>query len=188
MLLAILSAAATASAAANPLAGYDWSSLALEALALVSTLLSALLAWVGGAVRRWLVSKTKSEVAGRVSDLAFQVVLEIQQTVAAKIREAAADGVITAEEKAAIKEAALDVLRSRVGAKGITEIKAVLGYPPDQIDGFLGGLIESAVFKLKLMTPPAPKTIDVVAKPVEAPPSATALVTVEEPTDEPVEE
>lgn len=154
--LILLAAGATASAPSfgSLLASFDWSSLALEAFALVSTVLSAVLIWLGAVVRQWLVAKTKSEVSGRASDYAFAVVAEIQQTVAAKIREAAQDGVITDEEKAEIKESALGVLKSRVGAKGLTEIKQVLGYAPSEIDGFLGGLIESAVYKLKLLTPP----------------------------------
>ncbi len=155
----LLAAVATASAQPNPFAGLDWSTVAYQAFALLSTVLSLGLTWLGVAARQLMVAKTKSEVAGRATDFAFGVVQEINQTVAAQIREASADGVITAAEKAQIKEAALGVLKSRVGAKGIAEIKQVLGYPPSEIDGFLGGLIEAAGHKRKIMAPAPPAPV-----------------------------
>jgi hypothetical protein len=149
----ILATVATASAQPNPFAGFDWSTVAFQAFALLSTVLTVGLPWLGATIGKWVVAKTKSEVAGRATDFAFEIVQEINQTVAAKIREASADGVITDAEKAQIKDAALSVFKSRLGTKGIAEIKGVLGIEPSALDGFLGGLIESAVHKLKILAP-----------------------------------
>lgn len=149
ILLALATASATASAVPGPLAGVDWPGLGLQAVQVASPVVLALLGWVGVTFRAWLLAKTKSETLARLSDLAFSVAGELEQTTVSAIREANKDGKITEAEKAKIQEAALDTLKSHIGAKGLAEIKTVFGFGPHAVDGFLITLIESGVGALK---------------------------------------
>ena len=94
---------------------------------------------------RWITRKTKNDTLGEyVGMLAFyaeQAVNEIAQTQAELLKEAAADGKLTAEEKAAMKKAALDNLK----AIAPDAMLKFMERANSDIDVLLSTLIESAV-------------------------------------------
>lgn len=105
------------------------------------------LAWLLTKVAAYFAAKVKSErwagVISRVDDTAFRVVRDVEATYVAELEAANADGVITAEEKAAAKAKAMAALKSYLGKKGLSELAALLG--ADSLDGFLGASIEHAL-------------------------------------------
>lgn len=121
---------------------------------LAGTLLMGALTWAGVAVKNLIATKVQNEavkgVLTRLDDAVFAVVKELEQTVAAGLREAAADGKITPEEVAKIKQAALDKVKSYVGPKGLDTALAVLGLKDaSALDALISGRVEAAVHDVK---------------------------------------
>lgn len=144
---------ASASHAPNPLASLDWIAIGLQISAAISPALLAILGWAAAAVARFVVEKTKNEKVRdlllRLDTLAFKVVLELEQTMVDAIREANADGKITEEEKATIKAKALENLKSYLGAKGVLELKTIIGLDDGVVTNLLSTAVESALFSVK---------------------------------------
>jgi hypothetical protein len=101
----------------------------------------------------WIKAKVKNEsVAGvleRLSQLAFSVVTEIQQTIVSGLGDKA-----TAEELLKARDQAIATLKSHLGAKGLKELMTVLGLADETaVNKLLITFIESAVHNLpKMMT------------------------------------
>lgn len=83
----------------------------------------------------------------KVEALALMVVTELEQTLRPTIQAAAADGKITPEEAKSIKDAAVDKLRSYLGADGLKKVAQVVG-GDSVVSSFLNTAIEHAVSKL----------------------------------------
>ncbi len=66
-------------------------------------------------IEAWIESKTTNETLRRIEHEAFEVVAAVGQSVADPIKETAADGKLTDEERQRIKTAALDTLKARLG-------------------------------------------------------------------------
>lgn len=101
----------------------------------------------------WVESKTTNEVLKRIEHEAFEVVAAMEQAVAGPVKEAAADGKLSDEERQRIKRAALDTLRDRL--KGLPA-----QFLPD-FEKRLSDSLEAAVCKIGLVAlpqnpPPAP--------------------------------
>lgn len=105
----------------------------------------ALLAWLSTAATKWINAKVQNEyVSGalsRLNDAVFTAVKATEQTVAAELREAAADGQITKEEAESIKSHAVDSVKAYLGNKGMGELKRVLD--ADSINKMIEDKIEA---------------------------------------------
>lgn len=122
----------------------------------------AFLTWASAHVPAWIAAKVNNtRVAGvleRLSQLAFQVVQEVQQTVVSKLGDKA-----TEAELLAARDQALATLKSHLGDKGLQEIETVLGLQDqDAVIKMLITFIESAVHSLKQTKPVQPTTTPAV--------------------------
>lgn len=99
---------------------------------------------------RWIMEHTKNiKVQGvlmRLDDAVWGAVREVAQTSADVLKDKAADGKLTAEDKLAVKKAAVDSVRNYLGPKGLIEVKKVLGV--DDVAGVLNSKVEAAVHTL----------------------------------------
>lgn len=84
----------------------------------------------------WIDAHTQNQYLLRIAHEAEQVVAAMAQSMAGPIKEAAADGKLTDEEKQRIKSSAMDALRQRL-----------MGYIPSALltDTRLGQAIEASV-------------------------------------------
>lgn len=152
----ILADAAAAAAPAVDFGAQLWAQVAPTVLTIVSSALVAVLTWGANEVRKLIAAKVHNEqLAGaltRLNDAVFAAVKEVEQTTAAALREANADGKITEEEKKQIKEAAITAAKSYLGPKGIGELVKVMGFNGDadeRIAALVSGKIEAAVHDIK---------------------------------------
>lgn len=110
-----------------------------------------------GAFGSWLIavlgSKLKSDkartVALHVSEVAGEVVLELQQTMAEGMKAAAADGRITAEEAAELKELAVARVKRHIGEKGKADLLKVFGFDEKQLEAFIATKVEAGVVQAR---------------------------------------
>lgn len=122
----------------------------------IFTALAALIAFGGKKLITLIDAKTKTEgasaktilvggILARLTAAVQTVVLDVNGTLKADMIAAAADGKITAEEKAAIKAHAIDRLKTHLGPKGLAEIVEILGINSTLVDTFLGSHLEAAI-------------------------------------------
>lgn len=127
--------------------------IALKVLEILSPVLLAALTWAAAKLAQLIRAKVRSEylrqVLVRLDEAVFTAVKDLQQSVVEEIKAASADGKITDEEKKRIKERALASVRSHLGAKGISEVGAILGLDAGALDGFLSSKVEAAVHDLR---------------------------------------
>jgi hypothetical protein len=71
------------------------------------------------------------------------------QTIVDDLKAAKADGVLSDEEKAAIKAKALANLKSHLGVKGLKELLSVLGLDDASLDKFLSSKLEASLHDVK---------------------------------------
>jgi hypothetical protein len=76
-------------------------------------------------------------------------VREIEQLYVSRLKNASADGELTAEERKDAKEAAVTAARSYLGARGLVELGKVLGIPLDDVDRVVSARVEAAVYNLR---------------------------------------
>lgn len=117
-------------------------------------LVLALVAWAAKAAADWLRSKAHNEqaanVISRVTDAVATAVREVEQTIAAELRLAAADGHISAEEREQIKRAAIAAAKKHLGEAGVKLLVSHLGLKSEaDIDQHLAGRIEAEVLLMK---------------------------------------
>ncbi len=117
---------------------------------LLLSLLVAALSWLTVLVQRKVKSETVRDMTLRLSELTQTVVLEVGQTVVARMKDAAKDGVISKEEAEDARDLALAKLRMHLGTKGESEAMKVLGFDnKDQLEAYLIAHVEAAVVKAK---------------------------------------
>jgi hypothetical protein len=126
------------------------SDVALEILAALAPLIVAVLGFlkmkIYKATQQQAEHSYKMDVAWRLTQLASDVVLELNQTVVKRVKEAKADdGKLDEAEAAAIKAEAVAMIKSHLGVKGLQEALSVLGFDSAGFDKFLGTQIERAV-------------------------------------------
>lgn len=119
-------------------------------LPVLCTGLAGLVSWAFLALRRkWEADGKVSrlEAVGiKLTTLASSVVHELEVTIRADLKAAAADGKLTKEEMATIKQHALDKLKQMLGQDGLKEAAEVLGLAGGGlVDHLLSGLVEKAV-------------------------------------------
>lgn len=113
----------------------------------------AFLTWAAAHLGAWVRSKVRNDtvagVLGRLTQLAFNVVREVQQTVVSALPDKADKTALLAA-----RDQALATLKSHLGEKGLRELMTVLGLKDDDaVVKILLSYIESAVLTLKTSTP-----------------------------------
>lgn len=112
---------------------------------LLDLLLTAAIAGIG-MLTAFLRAKSQESKAAGVSllltEAARTATLEIDRSLKPQLQAALADGVLTDTEKAQLKAAALDLLKTKLPAAALASAKGVFG---DFLDTFLAGKVEQAV-------------------------------------------
>jgi hypothetical protein len=109
---------------------------------LLATGLSALLAYVMAKIAACKKSDHVKSLLERAAQLAFEVVNSTSQVFVDKVKEA---GKWNEETAKAALAAALASLKEHIGAKGLDELKVVLGCDDGGLEKLLVTLLESAV-------------------------------------------
>ena len=86
----------------------------------------------------------------RLDDAVLAAVREVQQVTVETIKSASADGKLTAEERAQVKQAAIDAVKSHLGTKGLGELAKILGLEGGAIERLLSTRVEAAVHDLRV--------------------------------------
>jgi hypothetical protein len=132
----------------------DVTDVGLKVLEILSPVLLAALTWVSAKVAQLISAKVKNEylrgVLGRLDDAVLAAVREVQQVTVDAIKAASADGKLTPEERARVKQVAIDAVKSHLGAKGLAELARILGLEDGAIDKLLSTRVEAAVHDLKV--------------------------------------
>ena len=127
--------------------------LGLKLVEVLSPVLLAALTWVAAKVAQLITAKVKHEwlreVLIRLDDAVLNAVREVQQAVVNEIKAARADGKLTAEERARVKDRAIESIRSHLGMKGLAELTEVLGLEDGSVDKVLSSRVEAAVHDLR---------------------------------------
>jgi hypothetical protein len=131
----------------------DATSIGWKVFQLLSPVLLAGLSWLSVKAAQLITAKVKNEylkgVLVRLDDAVFAAVREVQQMTVDSLKAASADGQLTPDERAKVKQAAIDSIKSHLGAKGIGEIASILGLEDGAIDKLLSTRVEAAVHDLK---------------------------------------
>lgn len=129
-----------------------WAHLA-RAVEALSPLLLAALGWLSLQVAAFINTHVRNErlrgVLARVDDAVLVAVREIEQLYVSRLKNASADGELTADERKDAKEAAVAAARSYLGARGLVELGKVLGIPLDDVDRIVSARVEAAVYNLR---------------------------------------
>lgn len=131
----------------------DYGEFGFKVLQILSPILLAVLTWASIKATQYIQAKVKNEylrgALTRLNDAVLTAVREVQQVAVEAIKAGRADGKLTADEKAAVKKAALDSVKSHLGVKGVDELIKILGLSDGSIDRLLESKIEAAVHALK---------------------------------------
>lgn len=87
----------------------------------------------------------------RMAIEAKNAVLEVQQTYIDELAKGRADGILTKEEAATARSAAILTLKSNLGVKGLRRIAHAFGLDDPAIDRLLGTHVEAAVQRLAIV-------------------------------------
>ncbi len=158
-LLALAQVAGPAAPPAN--LGAEISKLLIQTvLPILATGLTGLVGWGIKLGMDWLKAQTSSTqlqlVTDRVEHLAQAVVADLEVTLAAQVREAAADGRITGVEAEKLRAVALERMRGVLAEQGMQEVQGVLGLGTAAVDTYLRGILERAVSNLPMAKRPLP--------------------------------
>lgn len=85
----------------------------------------------------------------RLDDAVLASVREVQQVTVDAIKEASADGKLSPDERAKVKQAALSSVKSHLGTKGLADLVKILGLEDGTIDSLISTRVEAAVHDLK---------------------------------------
>lgn len=111
------------------------------------------LVFVGGLAASLILKMLKDGTAKQIVERALtevgHAVLAVAQTYVSAIKEASADGILTAQEKAEAKAKAIALAKQNIGKEGLLKLAKILGV---DLDGWLGTKIEAAVATLKAST------------------------------------
>lgn len=118
-------------------------------------LVIAIASWALYAASNWLQAHAKTEyqrgVLARLTEAVSTIVSETQQTTVEALKAAAADGKITAEEAAELKDGAISRVRGYLGKRGLKELETV--FDRDMIDKVIASKIEAEIAQMKLFSP-----------------------------------
>jgi len=69
----------------------------------------------------------------------------VQQVLVDRLKAASGDGMLTPDQRTAVKQAAIDSAKAQLGVRGLAELRAVLGFDAAQVETLLAAHIEAAV-------------------------------------------
>jgi hypothetical protein len=125
-----------------------------QLLLIVSPVFIAALAWLSMKASNLINANTKNAylrgVMLRLNDATMTAVREVQQVYVSTLRS----GPLTADQAQKAKGAAVDSLKSHLGAHGLVELSKVLGLDGTAVERLLGAKVEAAVSELKDTTAP----------------------------------
>ncbi len=131
----------------------DADTIGWKVLQILSPVLLAGLSWLSVKAAQLITAKVKNEylkgVLVRLDDAVLAAVREVQQVTVDALKAASADGQLTSEERAKVKQAAIDSVKSHLGAKGIAAAAKILGLEDGAMDKLLSTRVEAAVHDLK---------------------------------------
>ena len=131
----------------------DFTDFALAALQIMSPVLLAGLTWLATRLAALIRLRIENEylrgVLVRLDDAVLTATKELEQTVVAEIKAAAADGKISPAERERIKRTAITNVKSYIGPRGIAEVGRVLGLPDAALDCLITSKLEAAVHDLR---------------------------------------
>ena len=118
-------------------------------------LVIAIASWALYAASNWLQAHAKTEyqrgVLARLTEAVSTIVSETQQTTVEALKAAAADGKITAEEAAELKDGAISRVRGYLGKRGLKELETV--FDREMIVKVIAYTIEAEIAQMKLFGP-----------------------------------
>jgi hypothetical protein len=131
----------------------DANTIGWKVFEILSPVLLAGLSWLSVKAAQLISAKVRNEylrgVLVRLDDAVLAAVREVQQVTVDSLKAASADGQLTADERAKVKQAAIDSIKSHLGTKGIGEVAKVLGLEDGAVDKLLSTRVEAAVHDLK---------------------------------------
>jgi hypothetical protein len=131
----------------------DKAELGLKILEVLSPLLLAALTWLAAKAAQLINAKVKNEylrgVLVRLDDAVLGAVREVHQVTVEELKAASADGKLTPDERARVKQVAIDAVKSHLGTKGLGELAKILGLGDGAVDKLLATRVEAAVHDLK---------------------------------------
>jgi hypothetical protein len=86
-----------------------------------------------------------------LDDAVLAAVREVHQVTVEELKAAIADGKLPPEERARVKQVAIDAVKSHLGKRGIGELATVLGLVDGAVDKLLATRVEAAVRDVKRM-------------------------------------
>lgn len=147
--------------------------------------LVAVLGLVAAAIAHWLHTKAQSSksflVLERFWALASAVVAHVQVKIRPSIQRAFADGKLTTEERKALQDEALRLLKEAAGQHGLEELRKALGLLGGNVEVYLSGLLERAFRSFKAQEAP-PSVGPLAASTPVLPPGVVAKASVPFPT------
>jgi uncharacterized protein YidB (DUF937 family) len=129
------------------------SEIAVQAFRVLSPVLLAAVTWVAAKLAQFINARVQNEylrgVLVRLDDAVLSVVREVNQVTVDAIKSASIDGRLPAGTRESIKAAAINAVKSHLGAKGLSELARVLGLDNGAVDRLLSTRIEAAVHDIK---------------------------------------
>jgi len=119
-----------------------WQSLLITLATGLGTVLIGLLGRALNKLFNYLAEKSNLAFLGRVDETMMAIVTDLYNTEVEALKAAAADGKLTAEEKAMLKTKAVDSLKSWLGPKGVGELGKIFN---GSADAALAAHVEKAV-------------------------------------------
>lgn len=117
-------------------------------LSLLALVLSAL---VFPALKKWLEAKASASAAAaialKVEHFAEVTVADLGATLRPTLEAASADGTLSADDVAKLRDAALARMKALLGTEGLSLVQGALGIGADAVSGYLQGAVEKSVAK-----------------------------------------
>ncbi len=128
-----------------------------KSLVALSPLLFAALSWLSLRAAQLISAKIRNELVRgallRIDDAVFAVASEVGLAAREEIKKAAADGVISLEDRTRIREVAVQAVLRSLGAKGAADASRALGLLNGELEGFVGTRINAALYHLPALRP-----------------------------------
>jgi hypothetical protein len=113
---------------------------------IVVALLGLFGSWLMTVVGSKLKSDKARTVAQHLSEVAGEVVLELQQTTVEGLKAAAADGRLSSDEVENLKALAIARVKQHIGEKGKADVLKVFGFDDEAgLDKFIATKVEASV-------------------------------------------
>lgn len=131
----------------------DMTEIGLAVFKALSPVLLAAFTWVAARLGQWINARVRNEylrgVLVRLDDAVLAVVREVHQVTVEALKAATVNGKLPPAARESVKQAALNTIKSYLGARGIAELARVLGLSSEGVDRLIGTKIEAAVHDLK---------------------------------------